>query len=116
MDYIELKNMTFHAFHGVMEQERKVGNTYTVDLKLYLDLSPAMQSDLLTDTINYAEVGNVIRQEMAVPSQLLEHVAGRIINRIKKDFPCIQSVKIRLAKKNPPMGADLKEASVVIQR
>ena len=116
MDYIELTNITFHAYHGVMEDERKVGNTYTVDLKLYTDLSKAMQSDCLNHTVNYAEVWQCVREEMNIPSCLLEHVAGRIIHRIKTVFPDIQSIEIRLAKKNPPIGADLREASVVILR
>jgi dihydroneopterin aldolase len=116
MDFIELNNMTFHSYHGVLEQERKVGNEYTVDLKLFLDLSKSMQSDLLEDTINYAEVWNVVKQEMAISSQLLEHVAGRIIQQLRLSFPSIQNIEIRLAKKNPPMGADLKDASVFIRR
>ena len=116
MDSIELKTMTFHAYHGVLEQEQKVGNTYTIDLKLYLDLSKAMQSDCLDDTINYAEVWQSVKEEMAIPSRLIEHAAGRIIQRIKSDFPSVVSVKICLAKKNPPMGADLREASVKIRR
>ena len=116
MDYIELKNMNFHAFHGVMEQERKVGNSYTIDLKLFLDLSDAMRSDELNDTVSYADVWEAVRKEMDIPSSLLEHVAGRIISVLKNNFPRIRSVEIRLAKKNPPMGADLKEASVSIRR
>ena len=116
MDCIELKNITFHAYHGVLEQERKVGNTYTIDLKLYLDLSKAMKSDRLEDTVNYAEVWKYVREEMDIPACLLEHIAGRIICRIKNAFPFIQTVEIRLAKKNPPMGADILETSVVIQR
>jgi dihydroneopterin aldolase len=116
MDYIELKGIKFHAYHGVMEQERKVGNTYTVDLKLFLDLSEAVVSDQLKNTVNYAEVWECIRKEMIIPSCLLEHVAGRIIYRIKNEFPSIQTIEIRLAKKNPPVGADFQEASVFIRR
>jgi dihydroneopterin aldolase len=115
MQYIELKGMIFHAHHGVMEQERKVGNTFTVDLELYVDLTCAMQSDQLEDTINYAVIYDVVKEEMQIPSQLLEHVAGRIINHIKEKFPLINTVKIRLAKLNPPVSGDIKETAIVLK-
>lgn len=116
MQYIELKEMTFHAFHGVMEQERKVGNTYTVDLQLFFDFSQAMQSDDLNDTINYATVYEIIKEEMSIPSQLIEHLGGRIILNLQNKIPKIEKIRLRLAKKNPPMGGDLLEAAVVIER
>lgn len=114
MDSIELTGISFHAYHGVMPQERIVGNNYTVDLRLSLSLSEASLSDDLKDTVNYAEVYRITREEMAIPSSLLEHAAGRIARRIKSHFPQIGSVRIRLAKKNPPLGADLQEAAVIL--
>jgi len=114
MQYIELKEMNFHAYHGVMEQERKVGNTYTVDLKIYFDFREAMRTDNIKDTINYASVYEIVKQEMAIPSQLIEHVAGRILQRLRDDFPSIQLIEIRLAKKNPPFGGDIREVAVGI--
>jgi dihydroneopterin aldolase len=114
MDYIELKNMVFHARHGVLEQEKKVGNTFTVSLKLYLDLSIAGQSDHLKDTLNYAEVFEIVKKEMAVPSNLLEHVASRIIQTIKHAFPRIVKIQIRLAKMRPPVNGEMGEAVIVI--
>ncbi|GHS93867.1 7,8-dihydroneopterin aldolase [Bacteroidia bacterium] len=115
MDCIELKNMVFHARHGVLEQEKKVGNTFTVSLKLYLDLSIAGQSDHLKDTLNYAEVFEIVKKEMAVPSNLLEHAASRIIQAIKQAFPQIVKIQIRLAKMRPPVNGEMGEAVVVIE-
>jgi dihydroneopterin aldolase len=114
MYYLELKKMTFHACHGVMEQERKVGNTYTVDLKIGFDFRKAMETDRLNDTINYALIYEMVKQEMAVPSHLIEHVAGRILNRIRTECPAVETLEIRLAKKNPPFGGDLQEAAVIV--
>jgi dihydroneopterin aldolase len=115
MQYIELKEMTFHAYHGVLEQEKKVGNTYFVDLKLHFDFDKVIDSDNLNDTINYASVYEIVKTEMTVSSNLIEHVAGRIIKHINSDFPQIQAIEIRLAKKNPPFGGDIKETAVVIK-
>jgi dihydroneopterin aldolase len=114
MQYIELKEMVFHAYHGVMPQERKVGNTYTVDLKIHFDCRRAMLSDDLNDTIHYASLYKIVKEEMAVPSNLIEHVAGRIVRRIQNDFPQIENIEIRLAKKNPPFGGDIREAAIVL--
>jgi dihydroneopterin aldolase len=114
MDSIELKNMVFHAFHGVMEQEKKTGNRFRVDLKLHLDLSLAIQSDNLEDTLNYACVFDLVKAEMNIPSQLLEHVAGRIVQRIKQTFPAIDHIEIRLAKAHPPVDGELEEAAISI--
>jgi dihydroneopterin aldolase len=114
MPYLELKEMLFHSYHGIMEQERKVGNTYIIDLKIHFDFKQAMYSDDLKDTINYALIYEIVKQEMAIPSNLIEHVAGRIIEHIRIDFPQIRNMEIRLAKKNPPFGGDVKEAAVVI--
>jgi dihydroneopterin aldolase len=115
MYYLELKEMIFHAYHGVMEQERKVGNSYTVDLKIRFDFRQALDTDDLNDTINYASVYEIVKQEMALPSKLIEHVAGRIIQHIRTDFPLVESIEIRLAKRNPPFGGDIKESAVIIK-
>jgi dihydroneopterin aldolase len=114
MDYIELKNMVFYAYHGVLEQEKTVGNTFTVSLRLYLNLSAATQSDHLEDTLNYAEVFEIVKNEMAVPSNLLEHAASRIIKIIKQTFPLIVKIQIRLAKVRPQVGGEMEEAAVII--
>jgi len=115
MGCIELKKMIFHAYHGVMEQERIAGNTYRIDLKLFLDLSKAIESDKLEDTINYAEIFDLVKTEMAIPSRLLEHVAGRIVKKIRQAYPHISKVRIRLAKNNPPIEGEIREAAVVVR-
>ena len=116
MDCIELKNMVFHARHGVLEQEKTVGNTFTVSLKLYLDLSIAGQSDCLKDTLNYAGVFEIVKREMAVPSGLLEHVATRIISAVEQAFPQIVNIRIRLAKVRPPVNGEMEEVAVITSR
>ena len=110
--YVFLKDVRFHAFHGVMPQERSVGADFLVSLRMGYDLSKAMVSDEVGDTLNYAEVYQLVRQEMEQPSALLEHVAGRIVRILFERFPMVTSVDLQLMKKNPPMGADCKGAGV----
>lgn len=111
---IYLRNVRFHAFHGVLPQEGIVGNDYLVNLVLDYDFSSAMQTDELQVTLNYAEVYQKVREEMAVPSKLLEHVAGRIAHRLFSDFPEIQKLQLSITKVNPPMGADSDGAGVEV--
>ncbi|MBQ9677771.1 MAG: dihydroneopterin aldolase [Prevotella sp.] len=110
--YVFLKDVRFHAFHGVMPQERTVGADFLVSLRIGYDLSKAMASDEVEDTLNYAEVYQLVRQEMEQPSALLEHVAGRIVRTLLERFPMVTSVDLQLMKQNPPMGADCKGAGV----
>lgn len=111
---IFLRNVRFHAFHGVLPQEGIVGNDYLVNLVLDYDFSSAMKTDDLQGTLNYAEVYQKVREEMAVPSKLLEHVAGRIAHRLFSDFPEIQKLQLSITKVNPPMGADSDGAGVEV--
>ena len=112
--YISLRNVRFHAFHGVMPQERRVGSDFLVNLRVGYPLNKAMKSDRVDDTLNYAALYTFVKAEMAVPSNLLEHVAGRIVSAIEKAFPQVTSIDLELTKLNPPMGADCDGASVEI--
>ena len=109
---IILKDMHFFAYHGVLPQEAVVGNEFVVNLTLEVDFTPAMQSDDVANTVNYAEVYEVVKAEMQQRSNLLEHVAARIAHRLLDDYPTITSVDILLEKLNPPMEANLHSAAV----
>lgn len=111
---IYLRNVRFHAFHGVLPQEGIVGNDYLVNLVLDYDFSSAMKTDELQGTLNYAEVYQKVREEMETPSKLLEHVAGRIAQRLFSDFQEIQKLQLSITKMNPPMGADSDGAGVEV--
>lgn len=110
--YITLTNVRFRALHGVLPQERRVGGDYTLTLRVGFDVSRAVQSDDVADTLNYATLYEMARQEMAIPSRLLEHVAGRIGQRVLSEWPEVTTVDLTLTKENPPMGADCDGASV----
>ena len=112
---IELRRMTFYAYHGVAPQETRVGNTFIVDLILTAPLENAVWSDDLSDTINYATVYETVKAEMAIPSRLLEHAAGRILKALKERFPQITEVELVLSKLNPPFGGDIDSASIILK-
>ncbi len=100
---IELEGMEFKAYHGCLEQEKVRGNVFTVDFSGNLDLSAAAESDNLNDTLNYADIYEIVSYEMSIPSELLENVAGRIVKAIEKAFPQLVSFSVRVSKKRPPV-------------
>jgi dihydroneopterin aldolase len=110
--YVCLHEVTFRGFHGVMPQERRVGALFTVTLRVGFDMERAMTSDSIDDTLNYAQLYDLVKREMAVPSKLLEHVAGRIVRTVEAAVPQATSIDLWLTKKNPPMGADCEGAGV----
>ena len=112
--YILLEKLEVYANHGVLPQENVVGNFYVIDLRLAIDLRKACLTDSLEDTVSYADICNLVKSEMKIPSKLIEHAAKRIIDRLKSEYPQIEGVELKLSKRNPPMGAQLDYASVVL--
>lgn len=109
-----LENITLYAHHGVFEYEKDGGNIFVINIKIAVDLEKSGITDELDDTVSYADVYEVIKQEMATPSNLLEHVAARIIRRLKKEFHQIESIELKLSKRNPPVGGQVECASVLL--
>lgn len=110
--YIFLSDVRFHAYHGVMPQERTVGADFAVSAKIGYDFSLAAETDDVADTLSYADVYELIKTEMAKPSRLLEHVAGRMVKAIGERFAGVQSIDVTVVKLNPPLGADCSGAGV----
>lgn len=106
-EYIILKDITLHAFHGVYPEERQQGTDYTINIRCKTNFDKAISSDSIDDTVSYALLYEAVKEEMALPSNLIEHVAGRIGKRILEEGKGrIESVWIRLEKKNPPGCCD----------
>ena len=107
-----VKNIRLHAFHGVMPQERITGNDYLVSVSAGCPLAAAAESDSVDDTLNYAHIYNIVKEEMALQSNLVEHVAGRIGRRVLAELPLADNVRVEVVKLNPPMGAACDGAGV----
>lgn len=113
--YVFIDEMRLHAYHGVLEQERTVGNDYIISARIGYPFARAMETDDVADTLNYAEVSEIITREMQKPSALLEHVAGRIINALTSSYSEINSINIKVTKIAPPMSIDCHGAGVEIE-
>ena len=104
--------MRFYAFHGVMPQERKVGGEFLVSVKVGYPLEQAMRSDDVANTLNYAELYELVKKEMMQPSNLLEHVI-RLVSSLSLKDESINTWKVgveRALKKYIPGGHDDNES------
>ncbi|MCM1079746.1 MAG: dihydroneopterin aldolase [Bacteroidales bacterium] len=110
--YIYVEGLRVHAYHGVLEQERRVGNDYLINIKVEYPWLQAAKTDDVRDTLNYAVLAEIVMEQMAVPSALLEHVAGRIAEKVRERFPECTSVDLRITKVAPPMPCDCDGAGV----
>lgn len=113
MGVISIKGLRLAGRHGVLDQERVVGNEFELCIELVVPASErAMQSDSIDDTVNYAEVVEIAKHEMSIPSKLIEAVAGRIKNAIIGRYgSMIAAGSITISKLAPPIPAQLASVS-----
>jgi dihydroneopterin aldolase len=117
-DEILLEGMRFYAYHGVNPEERTLGQRFTVDVVLAVDLRRAGQSDDLADTVSYSAVYKLVRQIVeGEPRQLIEAVAEEIAAAILAGFAPVASVAVTVRKPEVAMkGSMLDAAGVRITR
>lgn len=114
MGKLELKGMKFFAHHGCFDEEKIIGNYFIVDFSAEVDMAAPAESDNLEDAVNYQLIYNIIKEEMAIPSNLLENVAGRVLKRIKNDFPQLISASVSIEKINPSLGGEVEASRVIL--
>ena len=112
MGSITLKNIKVFAYHGCLDEEGRIGSDYTVDLKVYGDLSTAARTDALKDTVDYVHLNKIVKEEMAIRSKLLETVAERILDRVLSELIIVQKVRVDVSKINPPIGGNVQKVTV----
>lgn len=112
MGIIKVTNIRVFAYHGCLNEETKIGSDYRVDLKVKANLQQSAKSDALQDTVDYVFLNRVIKEEMAIPSKLLETVAKRILNRIFNEDKLVTKATVNVSKLNPPIGGDVERVTI----
>ncbi|BDU50982.1 dihydroneopterin aldolase [Haliovirga abyssi] len=116
MDKIIIKNMRLYGYHGVLEEEKRIGQKFFVDLEIYLDLEKASMSDNLNDTVNYAKIYEKV--EFINRNQkydLIEKFAGDIAKEILK-YDKVKNVRVTVKKPEVPIPGQLDYVAVEIYR
>lgn len=109
---IEIENMEFYAFHGCYREEQAVGNVFQVCFRMEVDAGTASRTDNVADTVSYLDVYEVIREQMEIPSHVLEHVARRILDAVAERFPGVLAARVKVSKMAPPLGGRVEKVSV----
>ncbi len=115
MGKVSLEGMEFYARHGYYEEERIIGNKYSVDVTLDVDFQEAAMDDKLEGTVNYERVYEIVQEVMSIDANLLEHLAGKMIKTLKKHFPQVNSVEVKISKYNPPIKGLCQRAMVTLE-
>ena len=116
-DSVHVTGLALHAFHGVMEHEATVGQTFYIDLVLDIDLAQASRSDKLADTVGYDQVVDVASQTFCAQRyRLVEAAAGAIADAVLTKFPAVASVRVTVHKPHAPIAATFSDVGVTILR
>ena len=103
-DQIVLTGIHGFGYHGLFEHERKDGQDFFVDLSLSVDLTAAAQTDAIEDTVNYAEITDLVVEEITSnPVNLIEKLAARIAERVLNQHIKVQSVIVTVHKPQAPV-------------
>jgi dihydroneopterin aldolase len=114
---ITITGISATGYHGVFPDERKNGQEFIVDIKLFFDLIPAGESDDLTKTINYASVADLAVEEITGELvSLIEALATRICKRLLKEFAILESVEVTVHKPSAPVDVKFTDIAVTIER
>ena len=114
MGKLFVQGMKFHAFHGCNPEEAKIGGNYLVDVTVDTDFSKPASSDKLSDAVDYVAIYELTKKEMSVRANLIEQVAQRIHAALRKAFPAVKKIKVKVEKLAPPIGGEAKSVSAVI--
>ena len=116
-DTVFVTGLALHAYHGVMQHEAKVGQTFKLDLVLDIDLAAASHSDKLADTVGYDQVVEVASRAFCSKRyRLVEAAAGAVADAILARFAEVTAVRVTVHKPHAPIAATFADVGVTIAR
>jgi 7,8-dihydroneopterin aldolase/epimerase/oxygenase len=116
-DSVFVTGLALHAYHGVMQHEAKVGQTFRLDLVLDIDLGAASRSDKLKDTVSYDAVVKTVSEAFCGRRyQLVEAAAGAVADAVLQNFPIARSVRVTVHKPHAPIAATFDDVGVTLER
>ncbi|TVY06772.1 dihydroneopterin aldolase [Paenibacillus cremeus] len=117
MDRIILKGMAFYGNHGLFPEENKLGQRFFVDAELYMPLDKPGRSDHIDDTVNYAEVHEVIKRSVEQKTfKLIEALAEDIASEVLRTYTSINAITVRVLKPHPPAAIHFEGVTAEIHR
>jgi dihydroneopterin aldolase len=113
---IELAGLAVFGHHGYLEEERRLGQRFLVDL--WVDVSgDATGSDRIEDTVDYRRIAGLVQDVFAGPERLLlEGLAGAVADGILERFATVKRVRVRVRKPDVVLDPPVDYAAVVVER
>jgi 7,8-dihydroneopterin aldolase/epimerase/oxygenase len=112
---IELRDLHFHAFHGLYPEERKAGNDFRVWLQV--DYQPPEEViKAIEGTINYSVLFDIVQKAMHTPVDLLETLVMDIADTIHVRFPQVRKISVSIHKLHPPIARFTGEVGVKFEK
>ena len=116
-DHVFVTGLALHAYHGVMQHEAKVGQTFKLDLTLDLDLAEASHTDKLMHTVGYDQVVEVASKAFCARRyRLVEAAAGAVAEAVLDRFPQVAAIRVTIHKPHAPIAATFDGVGVAIER
>lgn len=112
---IELKDVRIHASHGLYPGESLTGNNYEINLSVKFD-DTAVAFTSIENTIDYAELYDIIRQRMQHTTALLEKLCSDIVQQIKATYPAVSEVTLTVYKIQAPIENFEGKVGVTLHR
>jgi 7,8-dihydroneopterin aldolase/epimerase/oxygenase len=112
---IEVNKIKLYANHGCLEEEGLIGGHYEVDIQIKTDFLSAAKEDKLEKTIDYVVVHQIVKEEMAIRSKLIEHVGYRILKRLQNEFKTLIQTRVKIIKICPPINGDVENVAIIIE-
>jgi dihydroneopterin aldolase len=109
---INIEGIKLYGYHGCLEEEGRIGGNYIVDVYLTTDFMASAIEDDLSKTIDYCDIYEIAKTQMAIRSKLIEKVCMRIFNDIKTRFPQVKKLHVKITKLLPPMNGNVERVSV----
>ena len=117
MDKIVMKNMSFYGYHGVMPEEKVLGQKFFIDVVMELSLRTAGVTDNVENTVSYADVFEVVKKHAEVERyHLLEALAEHIASEVLTDFNLVKAVEVEIRKPEAPVNGVFDHFGVQIRR
>lgn len=116
-DRITITGIAGYGFHGVLDGEKTVGQQFSVDAVLSVDLSAAGASDDLSHTVHYGEVAELIHAQITgEPVELIETLADRTARLVLEGYPLVQRVELTVSKPQAPIRVPFANVAVTVIR
>lgn len=115
MGLMEVNGIRVFAYHGCLAEEARIGGLFRVDVSVQGDMERAELHDRLADAVDYGRVTAIVQEQMAQRADLIEHVARRIWEALRREWDPAYRWRVRVVKERPPINGDVAESAYTVE-